>query len=120
MGTPHRDDPTSAPASAPGEATSPSALPKARHLKIVPLDPDRRSAPPPSEPDWAALMRRVAEQHDREAFGQLFSHFAPRLKSYLMRTGSSDAAAEELAQDTLVTVWRKAAMFKAVCHSMKP
>ncbi len=111
MGTPRRDDPSSAPASRPGEAAPTPALPQARHLKIVPFDPDRTSASPPSEPDWAALMRRVAEQHDREAFGRLFSHFAPRLKSYLMRTGSSDAAAEELAQDTLVMVWRKAAMF---------
>lgn len=83
-----------------------------RHLKIVPLDPDRAPAPPnPADDDWPGLMRRVAEQRDREAFGRLFAHFAPRLKSYLIRTGSTDDAAEDLAQEALVAVWRKAALF---------
>ncbi|MDH0863822.1 sigma-70 family RNA polymerase sigma factor [Mitsuaria sp. GD03876] len=81
-------------------------------MKIVPLDPDRASLPPsPSEEDWPALMRLVADQRDRAAFGRLFAHFAPRLKSYLIRTGSTDDAAEDLAQEALVTVWRKAALF---------
>lgn len=56
-------------------------------------------------------MRRVAQSRDREAFGLLFSHFAPRVKSYLMRTGSAEGVAEDLAQEALVTVWRKAALF---------
>lgn len=81
-------------------------------MKIVPLDPDRAPlAPTPSEEDWPALMCLVAERRDRDAFGRLFLHFAPRLKSYLIRTGSSDDAAEDLAQEALVMVWRKAALF---------
>ncbi len=81
-------------------------------MKIVPLDPDRVPPPPsPFEEDWPALMRLVAEQRDRDAFGRLFSHFAPRLKSYLIRTGSPDDVAEDLAQESLVMVWRKAALF---------
>lgn len=94
------------PASEPGWAP-----PRVRHLKIVPLNPDRDlSVQPPSE-DWAALVCRIAERADRDAFGLVFSHFAPRVKSYLIRTGSSDDAAEDLAQEALVTVWRKAALF---------
>lgn len=85
--------------------------PKARHLKIVPIDPDRSAPSSPTGDDWPALMRRVADQRDREAFGRLFSHFAPRVKSYLIRSGSTDGAAEDLAQDALVMVWRKAALF---------
>ncbi|OWQ84428.1 RNA polymerase subunit sigma [Roseateles aquatilis] len=108
MGTPRRDDPATAPANGPGGATPPASLGK-RHLTIVPFDPDRSAAPPPE--DWSAALCLVAERSDREAFGRLFSHFAPRVKSYLMRTGSSDALAEELAQEALVTVWRKAALF---------
>ncbi len=111
MGQSRREPPTTVPATGPGGVTSTSTLSRVRHLKIVPLDPTRSAAPSPSEPDWPALMRRIAEHQDREAFGRVFAHFAPRLKSYLMRTGSSDAAAEELVQDALVTVWRKAAMF---------
>ncbi|WAC71737.1 sigma-70 family RNA polymerase sigma factor [Roseateles sp. SL47] len=59
------------------------------------------------------LTRRVAELRDRDAFARLFQHFAPRVKSYLIRTGSSEQAAEDLAQEALVTVWRKAALFDA-------
>jgi RNA polymerase sigma factor (sigma-70 family) len=83
--------------------------PGVRRLSVVSLNPDRPATPP--DPDWAAELARVAESQDRAAFGRLFQHFAPRLKSWLMRTGSSDEQAEELAQEAMVTVWRKAALF---------
>ena len=41
----------------------------------------------------------------------MFAYYAPRLKSYLMRLGSDGAHAEEIAQDVMVTVWRKASLF---------
>lgn len=53
------------------------------------------------------MLCAVAEQ-DRQAFAAVFAHFAPRLKSYMLRLGSSDSQAEELAQEAMVTVWRKA------------
>jgi RNA polymerase sigma-70 factor (ECF subfamily) len=65
-------------------------------------------------PDSAALSAsivRIAEHGDREAFAGLFSYFAPRVKSYLLRLGAVPEAAEELAQETLLTVWRRAASF---------
>ena len=58
-----------------------------------------------------ALILAIAGRGDREAFTQLFNHFAPRVKGYLMRLGASAVAAEELAQETLLMVWRKAAQF---------
>lgn len=45
---------------------------------------------------------------NRQSFSKLFSRFAPRLKIYLMRQGSTPAAAEELVQETMLAVWRKA------------
>lgn len=48
---------------------------------------------------------------DRAAFAQVFQSYAPRVKSYLMRLGAGAAIAEELAQDTLVSVWRRAASY---------
>ena len=57
------------------------------------------------------LVVRIAERGDREAFSQLFAHFAPRVKSYLMRLGVPQETAEELAQETLLTVWRRAKAF---------
>ena len=68
---------------------------------------------PPKAPaiEAAAMIQAIAARSDREAFTALFSHFAPRVKAYLLRGGSSPAAAEELAQETLLAVWRKAAQF---------
>ena len=57
------------------------------------------------------LIRRVARQADRAAFAELFRLFAPRLKSYLMRQGCDFASAEELMQETMIMVWRRAASF---------
>lgn len=56
------------------------------------------------------LLLRVA-QRDRSAFAELFAMVAPRVKAYLVRLGSDPAAAEDLTQDVLVTVWRKAPQF---------
>lgn len=60
-----------------------------------------------------ALMARVATARDRAAFGQLFDHFAPRLKAFLLRQGMAATTAEELAQETLLTLWRRAETFDA-------
>lgn len=62
---------------------------------------------------YAALVVAIAERGDREAFRQLFDHYAPRVKGYLARLGLDQARAEELAQEVLVTVWRKAGSFDA-------
>jgi RNA polymerase sigma-70 factor (ECF subfamily) len=56
-------------------------------------------------------VRRIAAGQDREAFALLFSHFAPRIKTFMIRAGMPAATAEELAQETMLTVWRKAAVF---------
>lgn len=66
-------------------------------------------APEPSVlVEW---MLRLAQQQDREAFAALFDHFAPRIKAYMMRSGSDDVSAEEFAQEAMMTVWRKADSF---------
>lgn len=61
----------------------------------------------------ATWMRRLAENRDRGAFAELFDHFAPRVKAYLMRSGSDAEAAEELMQEAMLTVWRRAESFDA-------
>ncbi len=59
------------------------------------------------------LIEAVALRRDREAFARLFEHFAPRLKAWLMKSGATAAAAEDFAQDAMLTVWRKADLFDA-------
>lgn len=59
----------------------------------------------------ADLLQRVAEARDSEAFEELFESFAPRIKAYMIRQGADATTAEELAQETLLTVWRKAGLY---------
>ena len=55
----------------------------------------------------ATLIEDIAAHKSKAAFKKLFEYFAPRLKGYLMRLGSSEAQAEELVQDVMLTVWRR-------------
>ena len=57
------------------------------------------------------LIAAIARSGDRAAFAALFDHFAPRVKGLLMRGGAPAELAEEVAQETLLAVWRKAALF---------
>ena len=56
-------------------------------------------------------MLAVRDQRDKAAFGRLFDHFAPRLKGVICRSGLPPAQAEDIVQDVMLTVWRKAHMF---------
>jgi RNA polymerase sigma factor (sigma-70 family) len=64
--------------------------------------------------DWDLLICRVAEGRDKAAFQELFQHFAPRVKAYLMRLGVNAQAADDLAQEALLALWRKAVLFDPV------
>jgi RNA polymerase sigma-70 factor, ECF subfamily len=61
--------------------------------------------------DCGRLIAAIAAQQDRAAFTELFEYFAPRIKALMQRSGASEAGAEELAQETMLAVWRKAALF---------
>lgn len=63
------------------------------------------------ERDFSKMIVAVAERRDRAAFAALFDHFAPRIKAYLQRAGTDEAMADELAQEALLAVWRKADSF---------
>lgn len=79
---------------------------------IVRMSQASRSAEPAAgTPDLVTMMVAISERKDRAAFSQLFEHFAPRVKAYLMRHGANNETAEELAQETLLRVWRKAHLF---------
>jgi len=61
--------------------------------------------------DMTALLATVGAKRDRAAFEVVFLHFAPRVKSYLLRLGAGPALADDLAQEAMLTIWRKADMF---------
>lgn len=61
--------------------------------------------------DWAALMIAVRDRQDKAAFAALFRHFAPRIKGFLMKSGTEASLAEDCAQDVMATLWQKAHLF---------
>ncbi|MEP2782959.1 MAG: sigma-70 family RNA polymerase sigma factor [Pseudoruegeria sp.] len=56
-------------------------------------------------------MIAIRDDRDKGAFGRLFDFYAPRLKAMILRNGISGNHAEDIVQDVLLTVWRKAEQF---------
>jgi RNA polymerase sigma-70 factor (ECF subfamily) len=61
--------------------------------------------------DQTKWMLAVRDARDKAAFGLLFDYYAPRLKGFVMRSGTGSAQAEEIVQDVMLTVWRKSHLF---------
>lgn len=57
-----------------------------------------------------ALVAAIAKS-DRAAFAAFFGRYAGRIRGFLLKIGAKEADADELAQEVMVTVWRKAQMF---------
>ena len=72
--------------------------PRPRGLILMPATPEQ-------------LLKRVARTQDRAAFEELFERFAPRVKAYLMRLGAPAQTADDLAQEAMLSLWRKAHLF---------
>lgn len=53
----------------------------------------------------------IGAERDRGAFALVFRHFAPRLRAFMIRGGCDRGDAEEIVQDVMVTVWRRAETF---------
>jgi RNA polymerase sigma-70 factor (ECF subfamily) len=72
---------------------------------------------PAARPDMTSpehlksLVLAVALEHDRAAFSALFEHFGPKMKHWLVRSGSAPDVADELVQEAFVVLWRKADRF---------
>ena len=58
-----------------------------------------------------ALISAIAEAGDRKAFARLFEQIAPRLNAYLRGRGCAAYEAEEILQEAMLAVWRKAHQF---------
>lgn len=61
--------------------------------------------------DHYVLMQRISLNRDVAAFELLFKDFAPKVKAYMSKLTSDRLLAEELMQETMVTVWKKAALY---------
>lgn len=61
--------------------------------------------------DWVPEMLSIQNNKDQLAFARLFQHFAPRVKSFLMKSGASASLSEEVTQEVMATLWHKADLF---------
>lgn len=80
---------------------------------IVTAKPSLDSTPELAAQRMTALLGALKERQDEAVFAELFRFFAPRVKSYMRKLGAPEDVAEELAQEALAMVWRKAHMFDA-------
>jgi RNA polymerase sigma-70 factor (ECF subfamily) len=60
-----------------------------------------------------SAILRIANERDKDSFKLIYDYFSPRLKSYLLKQGSSEVNAEELVQETMVNVWKKSMQFNS-------
>lgn len=60
---------------------------------------------------WADKIAAIARSQDQVAFAEVFRHFAPRVKAFLMKSGADEALAEECMQDVMATLWNKAHLY---------
>ena len=58
--------------------------------------------------NWDDMLVRVGRDRDKDAFASLFEYFAPRIKSFLLRLGTDMSLCEEIAQEAMIMVWRRA------------
>lgn len=73
-------------------------------------------SPPKSRPEGPAALRKtmgdalvaIGEERDEQAFALIYSYYAGRVKSFLMGKGMNEDTAEELTQEIMLTVWRRA------------
>lgn len=84
--------------------------PRGKGFNVPMSTPSLPSSPAlPANDSFEDLLLAVGKKRDRDAFVRLFNHFAPRIKSFLMKGGASPSQAEELVQETMLTIWTRAA-----------
>ncbi|WP_323761987.1 sigma-70 family RNA polymerase sigma factor [Maricaulis sp.] len=74
-------------------------------------DLNDRPAPTVESQELSDLLVRVGQSQDRSAFRALFDHFGPRIRAFLIQRRVVPAMADDLTQDVMLTIWRRASSF---------
>ncbi len=64
-----------------------------------------------SDDELSLCIKAIGKNQDRQAFAIIFKYFAPRLKSFLIKSGSSESQSEEVIQEVMIAVWTKATTY---------
>jgi RNA polymerase sigma-70 factor (ECF subfamily) len=83
-----------------------------RRATIVAIDAERDAAAAEAQRAETALLLRVRDHGDRDAYRHLFEAFVPRLRSFALSQGCVSATAESVVQDVMITVWSRAHLFE--------
>ncbi len=82
------------------------------------MEDNSTKTPMTQQTDTSALNQRmnghllaIGAHRDETAFSEVYAHFAGRIKSFLMSRGLEDSIAEELVQEIMLLVWRRAESF---------
>ena len=82
------------------------------------MSPTPANTPSDLREHHATCMSDIATRQSKAGFAELFSYFAPRLKSYLMGLGCESGQAEEIMQEVMLVVWRKAGQYDSAQASV--
>lgn len=89
-----------------------AGLGASKHLKVVKTGRGQVTSSEVSKRMlWVSHMTRIRDDQDRAAFAELFDHFAPRVKGFLIKSGADSTLAEECTQDVMATLWHKSHQF---------
>lgn len=80
---------------------------KVMHMEKPPVKPD----PGLDQVVLQSLIAAVADDQDRVAFETLFLKFGPRIKGMMLSSGALEDVAEDLVQEVMMTIWRKAPLY---------
>ncbi|MDW5315859.1 sigma-70 family RNA polymerase sigma factor [Rhizobium sp. PL01] len=83
-------------------------LPATFNRRIRHLDKPRQGV---DEVEITRLLTAVAERGDVDAFEMLYNHFMPKIRAYMSKIGGKGISAEEMAQEAMLKVWKKAKLF---------
>ena len=64
-----------------------------------------------TDDDLTLCVELIGKNQDKIAFNNIFRYFAPRLKSFLIKAGSTDSQAEEVIQEVMIAVWTKSSTY---------
>ncbi|MAV27275.1 MAG: hypothetical protein CBB92_04915 [Flammeovirgaceae bacterium TMED32] len=57
------------------------------------------------------LLLAVSREKSRKAYAELYEIMMPRMRGFLIRQGRPGDESDNVSQDTMLSVWRKASMF---------
>lgn len=96
------------------DTTAIATASRPRHVRVTDVGKGKPLGSQQAEGEsknWTAVLIRIRDDRDEAAFVEVFRHFAPRVKAFLMRSGADAPLAEECVQEVMTTVWQKAALF---------